>query len=84
MQSLPTLAFAATLLVAGLGAMPAHAQTSPDTEISPEAQVSPQIAPITTCDTAGIGQAPLVSDLPTLPTTNCARRSGRCCVPTGP
>ena len=28
------------------------------------------IAPITTCDTAGIGQAHLVSDLPTAPSTN--------------
>jgi hypothetical protein len=29
-----------------------------------------QISPITTCDNAGIGSATLVSDLPTLPTTN--------------
>ena len=72
MQSRPTLAFAATLLVAGLGAMPAHAQTSPDAMDAQvlEAQLPPQIAPITTCDMAGIGQAQLVSDLPTNPNTN--------------
>ncbi len=43
------------VLMAALFASVAHAQG---------------IAPITTCDTAGIGQAQLVSDLPTAPSTN--------------
>ena len=37
--------------------------------MAPAAHAASGISPITTCDAAGIGKAPLVSDLPTLPTT---------------
>jgi len=71
MRTWSTNAFAAALIAAGLYALPAFAQTSPNTDVSPDTDVQPQgIAPITTCDAAGIGQAQLVSDLPTFSFTN--------------
>ena len=56
-----------SVVAAALLASFAYAQ---DTEVT-GTDVTPQgIAPITTCDTAGIGQAHLVSDLPTAAFTN--------------
>ena len=60
MQFKASLTLVATCIAGALYGPTAHAQ-----------QAGPQgTAPITTCDTAGIGQAQLVSDLPTAPSTN--------------
>jgi hypothetical protein len=73
-QSLDELV--AELISAGEAVTPedpaaADGLVSPQGLVAPDALVTPQaIAPITTCDAAGIGQANLVSDLPTFSFTN--------------